>query len=366
MAITAEDLESFVDEVLLGAAEGRAEGAGAVAVAVAHPDHGTLRAIGGRTAFLAADGTPLPEGDPASLPVTADSLFDLASVTKVTTTLVAATFVDAGTLDLDAPVRALLGEDAVPDPRITARHLLTHTSGLPATLPLWRLDGDRETRLDAIGRAALDAEPGARHAYSCLGFLVLGRLLERMGGAALPELARTRVLEPAGARTATWWPDPAARAAAVATEHMTDPARGLVRGEVHDETAWSIGGAGNAGLFASIGDALAIARVLAGTAPGPALSAGTRALLLTDQLGDVPSTGQPWRQGLGLRIGQRLPDGRVLTHVAGHPGFTGTAIWADPRTGVSAALLSNRVHPRRDVFGIAGIRERFAELALDA
>lgn len=366
MPTTVETWAPFVDDVLRGAADGRPEGAGAVAVAVARPGQETVQVHGGRTASFDAAGTPLDPEDPTALPVSPASLFDLASVTKVVTTLTAATVLDDGALDLDAPVREILGTDAVPDARITARHLLTHTAGLPASLLLWRLDGDRDARLDAIGHTALLAEPGTRHEYSCVGFLVLGRLLERISGEALPELARARVLEPAGARTATWWPDPAARAAAVATEHMTDPPRGLVRGEVHDETAWSIGGAGNAGLFASIEDALAIAGVLAGTGPGPALSPATRSLLLTDQLGEAPPTGQSWRQGLGLRIGQRLPDGRVLDHVAWHAGFTGTAIWADPRTGVSAALLTNRVHPRREVFGIAGTRERCAALAFDA
>lgn len=362
-------LDAFAAGLVDSALAGKPEGAGAVALGILRPGTEPMIATAGRTVTFAADGSALPADDPRSLPVSRSTLFDLASVTKIVTTLVAATFLDEGALDLDASVHAYLPARAVPDARITVRQLMTHTSGLPPVLPLWRIEGSREAKLDAIGQAPLIAEPGTRHAYSCIGFITLGRILETLGGASLPELARERVLTPAGTHAsgeeniATWWLDAQALRRTAATEYGITPPRGLVQGEVHDETAWSLGGAGNAGLFADIDGALSLGAVLAGTAQNPVLSASVRTLLSTDLLGDEVPTDAPWRQGLGLRVGQVMPDGRLLSRVIGHPGFTGTAIWADPETGTVAALLTNRVHPDRERFGLSGAREEFCSLA---
>nr|WP_281392249.1 serine hydrolase domain-containing protein [Brachybacterium halotolerans] len=353
-----------------GAVEHSVEGAGAVAAGISGPDgldRGSLRIFGGAPVSFAADGTPLPEdtsegADPVD-PVGPGTLFDLASVTKVVTALTAATLLADGSLDLEDRAVDLLDPALVPDARITVRHLLTHTAGLPPTMPLWRIVGRREQRLAAIGRADLASAPGTAHAYSCIGFILLGEILARLGGKDLPALARERVLDPAGATRATWWPDEHARARAAATEFQEDPPRGLVRGEVHDETAWALGGVGNAGLFATLDDALAIARVLAGTAPGPRLPEDLRREIGRDQLALPATTGAPWRQGLGVRIGQELPDGSLVPGVLGHPGFTGTALWADPATGTVAALLTNRVHPRRECFEVLEARRETARLA---
>lgn len=360
-----EELQNFASGLVDAAHAGRSTGAGAVAIGVHRPETGPLFVTAGRTVSAEADGRPLAPDDPRGASVTEHTLFDLASVTKVITTLTAATLIDDGTLDLSSPACAYLPPGAVPDPRITVRHLLTHTSGLPPTMPLWRIDGTREEKLQAIGGAELASEPGERHAYSCIGFILLGRILEEIGGQTLPDLARERVLDPAGAHDVVWGPvDPAT---AAATEYAEDPPRGLVRGEVHDETAWSIGGVGNAGAFGTVRGALALARVLAGTSPGPRLSPATRSLLGTDKLGDAIPTGAPWRQGLGLRVGQALPEGAepaVLRSVVGHPGFTGTAIWGDARTGTAAVLLTNRVHPHRESSDITAARAAFAQVVL--
>ncbi|UEJ82706.1 beta-lactamase family protein [Brachybacterium halotolerans subsp. kimchii] len=361
-----------------GAVEDSVEGAGAVAAGISGPDvvdGGSLRIFGGAAVSFAADGTPLPDPvgpvDPAGPadpvgpvdPAGPGTLFDMASVTKVVTALTAATLLADGSLDLEDRAAELLDPALVPDARITVRHLLTHTAGLPPTMPLWRGDGSREQRLAAIGRADLASAPGTAHAYSCIGFILLGEILARLGGKDLPALARERVLAPAGATRATWWPDDDARARAAATEFQEDPPRGLVRGEVHDETAWALGGVGNAGLFATLDDSLAIARVLAGTAPGPRFPEDLRREIGRDQLTLPATTGAPWCQGLGVRIGQELPDGSLVPGVLGHPGFTGTALWADPATGTVAALLTNRVHPRRGRFEVLGARRETARLA---
>lgn len=383
-------LRALVDGLVSGARGGEGEGASAAVAAIARP---------GRTAAIAAAGTTTlpgwsgPSGLAAPRPVEESTLFDLASMTKLVTALTAATMVDDGLLDLDAPVRDTLG-DPVPHGAITARHLLTHTAGLPPTMDLAALPGGPSARRDAVRRAHPATAPGTAHAYSCIGFILLGLLLERLGGAPLPALARARVLGPAGADGATWHVSPADRGRCAATEVQDDPPRGLVVGEVHDETAWSLtraegpdvgdppdgaavpaavagradpaAGAGNAGVFATVRDALALGAILAGTSSAPRPSAAMARALRSDQLGPAVATGEAWRQGLGTRIGQELPDGHVAEHLVGHPGFTGTALLADPRSGAVGVLLTNRVHPRRDRFTVTGARRRLAALLVHA
>ncbi len=359
------ELHSLADLVgpLTGAADAATppggEAACAAVAAIDRPGAEPVIAHGGVTAAFAADGAPLPAGSPEITEVRPDTLFDLASVTKVVTALVAATMIQDGLLDPEAPVAEQVDS---PHPEISARHLLTHSSGLPPVMPLWQLDGTREERLAAIARSALDAPPGTAHSYSCIGIILLGTLLEHLAGAPLPELARDRVLAPCGARGAGWWPSPAAAASAAATEHQEWTGRGLVRGTVHDETAWALGGVGNAGVFATAEDVLAIGRALVGRAPAPVLTAPVRTLLITDQLPAGAETGAPWRQGFGLRIGQETAPGRLLPRLVGHPGFTGTSLLADPDTGAVATLLSNRVHPHRSRFTIDRSRRELARL----
>lgn len=336
------------------------EGAVAAAAATDRAVDGTARAFAGTTALFAADGSRLPADSPEISAVGPETLFDMASVTKVVTTLTAAALIDEGMLDPEAPLSEHLPS---PHPGITARQLLTHTSGLPPVMPLWRLPGGRQQRLDAVFAAPLASAPGTAHAYSCIGFILLGTLLEELTGTALPELARQRILEPAGASTAGWAPSVDRASRAAATEHQDDPPRGLVRGQTHDETAWSLGGTGNAGMFMTLDDALALGRVLAGRASGVPLSPGVRELLIRDQLPAGLTTGAPWAQGFGLRIGQETAPGTLLPRVVGHPGFTGTSVLADPVSGTVAVLLTNRVHPHRDRFTVDRARHEIARIA---
>lgn len=292
---------SLVRSALAAGTDGEpVDAASAAVAAVDRPATGGIRAVGGTTALFAADGTHL-EDDHEVTPVQQDTLFDMASVTKVVTALTAATLIDDGLLDPEMPVADCTDS---PHPEITVRHLLTHTSGLPPVMALWKVDGGREPRIAAISRARLDAAPGTAHSYSCVGFILLGTLMEGLTDTPLPELARVRVLDPAGAATAQWAPTGDEAALAAATEYQDDPPRGLVRGSTHDETAWSLGGAGNAGLFATLDDTLALGRALIGRGPGPSLSAEVRKLLMTDQLPPGLSTGAPWMQAFGLRVGQ--------------------------------------------------------------
>lgn len=359
-----QQLEQLVTALASAAALSRADDApvegSAAAVAGIDRPTGTVAAAAGVTALFAADGTVLPPGSGQAAPANLRTPFDMASVTKVVTALTAATLIDDGLLDLEAPVAEHIDS---PHPALTTRHLLTHTSGLPPVMPLWSLEGAREERLATIGRARLDAEPGAAHAYSCIGFILLGVLMEQITDTPLPVLARHRVLGPAGAHHAAWEPDGSSAGTAAATEYQADPPRGLVRGSTHDETAWSLGRVGNAGVFADLESALALGRVLAGRTDLPQLSPEVRRLLTTDQLPAGVTTGEPWHQGLGLRVGQETASGELQPRVVGHPGFTGTSVHADPSTGVVAVLLTNRVHPVRSRFTVVGSRRALATMA---
>lgn len=291
-------------------------------------------------------------------PVRADSVWDLASVTKPITGLAVLALADRGVLDIDARLTEYL-----PAWRekggITVRQLLTHTSGLPGGTPLYREHRTREALLDAIRFGPLRTAPGARVEYSSQGFIVLGLIAEAVGGTPLDRLVAELVTAPAG-MTGTGF-SPAEPARAVATEYC--PWRGqVVRGQVHDENAVVLGGiCGHAGLFGTLADLETLGRVLvAGAAPlleprthEEAISWQTRGLNLRRGLAwqglDVP--GSP----VGTALGRRS---------YGHTGFTGTSLFVDPDAGRYFVLLTNRVHPARTGTGIERVRREFHAAAV--
>lgn len=286
------------------------------------------------------------------MPLTPAHLFDLASLTKTFTTVVALRLVESGVLDLDAPVRPLLevgaGDGAE---RITLRHLLTHASGLPAEGSAWRsgLTGD-ELRAAVIGSDLL-AAPGTVHRYSDVGFISVGELVERVSGRPLAELV-AEIAALLGAASLTWSP-PAELS--VATE--VQPHRGLVRGEVHDELAHALGRpAGHAGLFGSVDDVAALARMIGADGVGRAgrvLSSESIRLMSTP----VVTADAGYGQAVGLRVRDTAWMGD--TDAVGHTGFTGTAFAVSPRTGDFGVLLTNRVHPTREDADVSAVRREF-------
>lgn len=284
-------------------------------------------------------------------PLRDDALFDLASLTKVFTTVAALRLVDAGLLDLDAPTSTSLqvgtGRGAA---GITLRHLLTHTSGLPAEGRAWRSGLRGEPLREAVIGSALLAAPGAAHRYSDVGFIAVGELLERVSDRRLDDLVcETAAL--LGADTLTWAPD-ADRA--VATEEQPD--RGLVRGEVHDELAAALERpAGHAGLFGTVHDVAALARMIRDDGEGASrrvLSAESTRLLTSPH-----AQADGYEQAVGLRIRDANWMGRA--DAVGHTGFTGTAFALSPRTGDHGVLLLNRVHPTRQNADVSAVRRRF-------
>ncbi|MFC4553773.1 serine hydrolase domain-containing protein [Georgenia faecalis] len=334
---------------------------GAVAV-VAHRGTVVARARSGYAELFDADGALLPE----ALRRPVGDVFDLASLTKLLTTTAALVQVDAGALDLDAAVADVVPEfaDAAADGpargRVTVHHLLTHTAGLLDVLDLWRTDGDRAARAHRVLAAPLLSEPGTTHRYSCVGFLVLGLLLERLTGLDLPALLATTVTGPLGMTSTGYSVAPGAVAAA--TEHQVDPPRGMVRGAVHDEAAWALGGAGNAGVFSTAEDLVRLGEMV--RAGRPALLSGrARALLRTNVLGPEETARVGYGQALGFRVGDASALGEADPTAIGHTGFTGTSLVVDARNDLVVVLLTNRVHPARTAFDVGPLRVGVARAA---
>jgi CubicO group peptidase (beta-lactamase class C family) len=283
--------------------------------------------------------------------VGASSLFDLASVSKTFTAAVVLRLAEAGRLGLDDPVSGVL---PVADESITLRMLLAHTSGLPAESFLWRDSPGLapEERIDAVLSSPLVAAPDAAHLYSCLGYIASGVYAERITGRSLGDLLDELVCRPLGLGSIGF--GPVDRDSAVATEEEPWAGRGLVRGEVHDETNWYLGGrVGNAGLFGTADDVLTFAAsFLDGRLLGPEMLP----LATTDQL--EPRHGAAYGQGLGPRISDEELFGDL--DAVGHAGFTGTMWLAIPAREIAAVLLTNRVHPHRDRADIDPFRRRFS------
>lgn len=281
--------------------------------------------------------------------------FDLASVTKAFVAVAAVTLVDDGLLDLDAPAREVLDVPAT-STGATARHLLTHTAGLRPSALVWRSTTDPEAVLaDALGAPV--APPGEAHAYSCLSFITLGRLLEERAGERLDRMVARRVGAPLGAAGLRWSPVDASDASDVAP---TEP--GTPTGRVHDELAAATARpVGNAGLFGTLDDVARLAALVAGrgAAGGRQVvsEASWRALVEPDDV--ARRAGAPWGQALGLRRGD--PGFMASGDQVGHAGFTGTSFVVDLATEASAVLLTNRVHGGREASVVAR-RRRLAAL----
>ena len=275
-------------------------------------------------------------------PTDSATRFDLASITKLVTAATLLCLLDERGADASLPVAELLPEFAEPAMSgITVAQLLSHTAGFPAE---WhdRSPDDGAVRFRAAARP-VDA-PGTVHRYSCVGYIWAGLAAEALGAAPLDVLAGRRMLEPLGMGETGFRPAIAAPPViTAATEFQTDPPRGMVHGEVHDETAWALGGAvGNAGLFGTAQNLLKLAEALRlPPGDGPLPASVVRAMTTP-----VARADDGYRQALGPRIGETWARGLGATAV-GHTGFTGTAVATEPGGRLSVVFLSNRVHPQR-------------------
>jgi uncharacterized protein YbbC (DUF1343 family)/CubicO group peptidase (beta-lactamase class C family) len=278
--------------------------------------------------------------------VAADTLYDLASLTKVVATTTAAMIlVDEGRLDLDRPVSSYLPDfcDGGRE-RVTVRHLLAHASGLPAWSPIYRGTAGALAHIEA---AALEYEPGTQSVYSDLGVILLGAVLERAAGEPLDAFVARRVFAPLGMTDTVYCPDEAHRVRIAPTE--LDPWRGgVLRGVVHDENAYAMGGvAPHAGLFAPAGDLARFAQMMlnGGVYAGRRLVSASTVALFTRRANLPPGSSRAL--GWDTPSDDSSAGSFVSPRAFGHTGFTGTSIWIDPERALYVILLTNRVHLTR-------------------
>lgn len=344
-----------------------------------------------QTLFLQAEG--FSRTKPTKRTLDKDDLFDLASLTKpVATASTLLRLVQLGTVSLDRPISAYFENWPRTDyGQITIRHLLTHTSGLPAWFPIYTQATNKEEALAVIGELGLAYEPGTRVEYSCLGYIVLGLLIERITGLPLEQATQELVFAPLGMEETVYLPlhtlqvDPERlvlnEADSTIEKGMTSRARfsfnhwrkGYGPGTPNDGNAcYALGGiSGNAGLFGTTSDLLTFGqawlRALSGKERGflsPSLAKlatsnqtsglnsarGLGWVLFTDgmitkeEMSPAPSMTPYFAPVTQLTPRPRSSGELLSTRAFGHTGFTGTSLWIDPEKDLVIVLLTNHLH----------------------
>lgn len=297
----------------------------------------------GKAVFRQAYGDRQVE--PARVPMTVDTVFDLASLTKpIATATSVMLLVEEGRLRLEDPVAKYLpefsshGKDAV-----TVYQLLTHQGGLLADNSLDDYAAGPAEAWQRICAVKLRAPPGTQFIYSDVGYIVLAMLVQRVSGSDVHVFSQQRVFQPLGMAETTFLPPEPLRARAAPTERR---AGRWMQGEVHDPRAYRLGGvAGHAGLFSTADDLAVYAQMLFSGGRSPA------GRVLQERTVRVMTAGYPVPHGLrglgwDVRTGYSTNRGTALSATAfGHGGFTGTVLWIDPHLQLIVIFLSNRLHP---------------------
>ncbi|MGW1769788.1 serine hydrolase [Streptomyces sp. NPDC002073] len=350
-------LEGVVSEVrrFLGPSPEYPYFAGAVVLAGRGRTVALHRALGDAVRYADYDGrtdraVELPAAE--RIAMTEDTVFDLASLTKLFTSLLAVQQIERNRLTLEAPVARYLPEFTGGGKElITVRQLLTHTSGLRSWAPFYQ-EATREGQLRLLWSVRPQDTPGSVYRYSDLNLIALQLLLERITGHTLDVLLHDEITAPLGMQRTRFNPPLSWRRTIAATEVQRPPwsglDRGLVWGEVHDENAYALGGvAGHAGVFGTAWDLAVLARALldGGVYAGKRiLRPASVELLFTDFNTAFPGDDH----GLGFELYQHWYMGAMATPgAAGHTGFTGTSMVLDPVGDSYLILLGNSVHPVR-------------------
>jgi uncharacterized protein YbbC (DUF1343 family)/CubicO group peptidase (beta-lactamase class C family) len=376
----------LIEGLLLAAALARPAGAGLSADRLARIDDAVEEAIargelpgavvlvgrGDRVVLRQAWGARAVA--PEREPMTADTIFDVASLTKVVATAPAVLIlVEEGRVRLADPIVRYL-PDFAPDggdrAKVTVEELLVHRAGFPPDDPLEIYNGNPEEIFARKFRRPLARPPGTAFVYSDVGYEVLGELVRRVSGQTLDAFTRDRIFLPLGMRETAFLPLanglPVAR---IAPTERRDDRDHWLRGEVHDPRAFALGGvAGHAGVFSTADDLARFCRmILAGGKLG-----GVRVLspLGVDSLtrpryfgdGDVRALGFDIETAYSKNRGDLFPPGSF-----GHTGFTGTSLWIDPSSDTFVVFLSNRVHPdgKGDVGRLRAVVASVAASALE-
>jgi serine-type D-Ala-D-Ala carboxypeptidase len=292
-----------------------------------------------------------------------NTLWDLASLTKViATTTAMAQLVERGRVVVDSPVYRYLpewtggGREAV-----TVRHLLTHSSGLPAFKPYDTLTHDPDSLAKLLFTTPLERRPGERMIYSDIGAFMMGEIVERVSGMQQEDYFAANVARPLKLHETTFNP-PRKWLSRIAPTEFDSLRGGLVRGKVHDERAYYLGGAAaHAGLFGSARDLARFATMLlrGGTLEGARIMDPATILRFSAYADSTFSNrGLGWQKPAG---GSAWAGQFMSSRAFGHTGFTGTSIAIDPALDLYIILLSNRVNPTRDNPRITDVRRRVAD-----
>jgi len=318
------------------------------------------------------------------------TMYDVASLTKVivTTTLVEK-LVEGdfkSPLNLDAPIERYLPEWTAgwqpgaglqnlfrENPtelewrhRVTVRHLMTHTSGLPPFKEYWRTSKSKADTLKMIFAEPLEYEPGTKMVYSDLGIILMAEIIERLTGQKLDDLAKEYIFSPMGMKDSMYLPPKTLWPQIAPTEFDANFRKRLVQGEVHDENAFAIGGvSGHAGVFSTAPDLAAFCQMY--------LNGGVYAHQRILRRATIAQFIVPQQLSGGTRtLGWVVPtegssSGHYFSpHSFGHTGFTGTSIWIDPDRQLFVVLLTNRVNPTRDNHKIAEVRPALHDAVMQA
>jgi len=297
--------------------------------------------------------------------MTLDTIFDLASLTKVVATAPSVMLLaQNGLVNLDAPVSKYLpafGQSG--KKKVTVRQLLVHYSGLPATLRQTRRR--RITAKNALSRiyqTRLVAPSGQRFIYSDLGFVVLGKIVEKVTGQSLSHFAQEQIFSPLAMASTSFLPRPDVKHNIAPTERLREG--GMLRGHVHDPLASKLGGvAGDAGLFSTARDLARFCRMLLqrGSLDGVAVLHPDSVTLMTSP---QSPEGKSDIRGFGWDIQSTYSSvkGSFFSSTSfGHTGYTGTSLWIDPQTQTFLIILTNRVHPNGKG-NVKGLRTELANI----
>ena len=312
--------------------------------------------------------------EPTRTPLNEEVIFDVASLTKpLATTLALMLLIKEKKIRLDDRISRFFPNFGVyGKTHVTFRHLLSHSSGLPAIRPYYREIADREAKEGKVGllgtrsarefvytqlqREKLEAPPGRQAIYSDLGFILLGAVIEEISGMGLDQYCRDKIFRPLGLASTTFLNLELIR------RHKLQPVlekfaptercswrKRVLCGEVHDDNAYAMAGvAGHAGLFSTVDDINQLVNLLIGCYQGehPFLpSALVREFWTRDR--NVP--GSTWALGWDTPSPQHSSAGELFSSLSvGHLGFTGTSLWIDLQRQTHVIVLSNRIHPRRD------------------
>ena len=328
---------------------------------------GGIAVIGTRTGIVAQVAVGRIDRSPDAPAPDSATIWDIASLTKVigmTTAMMQ--LVEQGRVSLDAPVQHYLPDwQGQWKSQVRVRHLLTHSSGLPALRPLYREVETADEARQLVLATPLDTPPGARYVYSDLGAIIAGMIVERVTDAPLDAYLDRYVFRPLGMRDTRYHPSPEDVDRIAPTER--DPWRGRhLRGEVHDENAFRLGGvSAHAGLFSTAADLARFARAMLN---GGELE-GAR-IVRPQTIAEFTKVQDPAlsHRALGWETPNRTNSAgtRMRAPAFGHTGFTGTSIWIDPANDLFVILLTNRVNPTRANSRIGPVRTTIADLTVTA